>query len=324
MSAGDFPHPSDTDDTIDYVRPAPRPSPYYEDEPRLRATVRVAARTHPGMVRPNNEDQYLAVQRYRGRRLLASSVPAELLDMSEDHAYALAVADGMGGRNFGELASLLAVRMGWELGGDEVKWSLKMNDDEADELRHKADEFFRRLDQAIHAEVRESPRLAGMGTTMTVCYSTGPELFVMHVGDSRAYLHRHGRLHRLTRDHNIAQILIDSGAARPGSPEARKMAHVLTNVLGGPGGGVEVEVHHHQLLDRDRLLLCTDGLTDPVPDDEIARLLGEHDDPDAAAQALLGLALDRGAKDNVTLIVADYRIGRDEGSDASERTVLPG
>src|SRR5207248_7654 len=142
----------------------------------------VAARSHPGNVRPNNEDNYLAVQRFRGRRVLLSSVPPEILDVTEDHSYAFAVADGMGGCRFGELASLLALQVGWDLGGDEIKWSMKMNDREVAEMRQKAETFFHLVDEALHAQVRESPRLAGMGTTLTACYSTGPELFVMHVG----------------------------------------------------------------------------------------------------------------------------------------------
>ncbi|RDJ93221.1 hypothetical protein B4Q13_23370, partial [Lacticaseibacillus rhamnosus] len=117
----------------------------------------------------------------------------------------LAVADGMGGRNFGEIARLLALRTGWELGGDEIKWSMKMNDNEVDELKRKAEALFRLIDHALHVEARDHPRLAGMGTTFTVCYSTGDELFVVHAGDSRAYRFRGGVLRQLTRDNTLAR-----------------------------------------------------------------------------------------------------------------------
>ena len=90
------------------------------------------------------------------------------------------------------------------------------------------------LDESLQAEIRDNPRLAGMGTTLTLCYTTGPNLFTIHVGDSRAYLHRGGQLRRLTRDHNVGQVLIDAGQAEPDSPEVRRMRHVLTNCLGGP------------------------------------------------------------------------------------------
>jgi protein phosphatase len=240
--------------------------------------------------------------------VLLTSVPEEILDVSEDHSYTLAVADGMGGCRFGELASLLALQVGWDLGRDEIKWTMKTNDREVAEMRQKAETFFQLIDEALHAEIRESPRLAGMGTTLTVCYTTGPELFVMHVGDSRAYLFREGALQCLTRDHTLAQMLVDTGMAAPGSTEARKMRHVLTSVLGGPNDTISVDVNHHQLVDGDRLLLCTDGLTDMVPDDDIARVLSLHPTPADACQALIDLALERGGKDNVTVLLSSYKM----------------
>jgi protein phosphatase len=305
-------------ETAEFVRIGGRSSEFFETEPRDRVRVEVGARTHPGAVRPNNEDNYLVVRRYRGREVLLTSLPREILDAPEDEAYTLLVADGMGGTRFGELASLLAVMAGWELGGREVKWPMKMNAQEAGEVEEKARAYFRRIDQAIHAEARGSPRLAGMGTTLTICYSTGPELFVLHAGDSRAYLHRAGVLHRLTRDHNLAQVLIDSGAAQPGSAEVRGMRHVLTNVLGGPTNTVDVEFHHQRLADGDYVLLCTDGLTDVVADDEIARLLDGRPAPPEACGVLVDLALQRRAKDNVTVILARYQISEMDGVGSSE------
>jgi serine/threonine protein phosphatase PrpC len=301
-------HEHDHDhDTAEHVALGEWVARFYEAEPTVRARVEVAGSSHPGKVRPNNEDQFLAVRRYRGRSVLATSLPVEILDRGEDDAYVLAVADGMGGRHFGELASLLALLTGWALGGDEVKWPVKVNDREDDELREKAGVFFERLNRAILDEIGRNPRLAGMGTTLTVAYTAGPELFVMHAGDSRAYLHRGGALIRLTRDHNLAQLLVDSGVAEPGSPEARRVRHVLTNVLGGPDAPVEVDVRRHTLADGDALLLCTDGLTDGLADDEIARALDDHPAPADACRALIDRALDRGGQDNVTVLIARYR-----------------
>ena len=296
------------EDTEEYVPFEARVADFYEPEPRAHVRVEVAGKSHPGLVRPNNEDQYSVVRRYRGREILATSLPRELLDTAEDHAYTLAVADGMGGRNFGELASLLALRTGWELGGDEIKWAVRMNEHEVEELRRKAEVFCRLLDEALLAEIRKNPRLAGMGTTLTLGYTTGPNLFTIHVGDSRAYLYRGGALRRLTRDHNVGQALVDAGAAEPDSPEVRRMRKVLTNCLGGPGAGVQADFAHLLLLDGDRLLLCTDGLNDMVADAEIAALLDRHPAPAAACAALVDAALAGGGKDNVTAVVADYRI----------------
>ncbi len=282
-------------------------SKFYETEPKTRVKVEVAGKSHPGKARPNNEDQYLAVRRYRGRQILTSSVPEEILEPTEDHAYTFAVADGLGGQNFGELASFLALRTGWELGGDEIKWTVKINEHESEELRRKAEVFFRLIDQSLHAEVRENPKLTGMATTLTLCYSIGPKLFVMHVGDSRAYLYSGGTLHRLTHDHNLGQLMVDSGVASPGSAKFKKYQHVLTNVLGGTEKSVEVDVDEHLLADGDRLLLCTDGLFSEISDDEIARTLEQYPEPSDACQALIDLTLTSPARDNVTVVLARYR-----------------
>jgi protein phosphatase len=293
-------------DTADFITLDDLVGRFYEAEPRSRVVAEFGARTHPGKVRAANEDSYLVVRRRRERDVLLSSVPVELLPRTEQAAYSLAVADGLGGHVFGELASLLALRTGWEMGEGEVKWPVKINDRESAEFREKAAVLFRKIDRTIHEAIAEQPRLAGMGTTLTACYVTGPELFVVHAGDSRAYLYRGGALRRLTRDHTLAQVLIDAGVAAPGSPEERKRRHVLTNCLGGPRLDVEVDVDHHRLEDGDRLLLCTDGLTDHVEDPEIAALLERHPAPDDACRALVDLALERGGKDNVTAVVGRF------------------
>lgn len=310
-------------DTDEYRGAKPISSSYFESRPTARAIVEVSGRTHPGKVRPSNEDHYLVVRRTRGREVIATSLPRELLQNVEDHAYTLAVADGMGGRAFGEIASLLALMTGWELGGDEVKWTHRINDAEDDDFRQKAEICFKLVNDTIHRQMRDNPRLVGMGTTLTVCYTTGDELFVVHVGDSRAYLYRDGVLSRLTRDHNLAQLLIDTGVALPDSVEARKTRHVLTNVLGGPDPGVEVDIHRHRLLPGDVLMLCTDGLNDLVDDGDIARVLASNPVPDAACRALVDLGLERGGRDNITSVVARYHFEppRPEFSTAETETI---
>jgi serine/threonine protein phosphatase PrpC len=280
---------------------------FYEVEPHQRVEAEFGAMTDPGKVRENNEDNFIIVRRRRERDVLMSSLPVELLPQTGQVTYTLAVADGMGGHAFGDLASYLAIRTGWDLGEGEVKWSVKMNEQEAHELDKKAHVFFKLIHRTLHAAAAEQPRLHGMGTTLTICYTTGPELFVMHAGDSRAYrCTRHGTLERLTRDHTVAQALIDAGVASPGSPEVRRSRHALTNCLGGPSLGVEVDFSQHHLDDGDRLLLCTDGLTDMISDDEIQAALAAHPKPSDTCRALVDLALERGGKDNITVVVGRY------------------
>ena len=179
----------DTDEYVSFDRLV---AEHYETEPQALVRAEFAGRSDVGKVRPNNEDQYLVVRRRRERDLICSSVPGELLIDHRQHAYTAVVADGVGGHSFGELASLLALRIGWELGGNEVKWTLKSNPQEIADLRQKAHLFIQLIHRGLRAEGGANPRLRGMGTTLTLTYSIGPELFVIHVGDSRAYLLRDG------------------------------------------------------------------------------------------------------------------------------------
>ena len=114
-----------------------------------------------------------------------------------------------------------------------------------------------------------------MGTTLTAARSLGRDLMITHVGDSRAYLLRAGGLHRLTRDHTYAQLLVDTGQLAPGDVAGSRHRHVLTNALGGSNEDVQVDTDRLQLEDGDRLLLCSDGLTDLVDDETMTRILLE-------------------------------------------------
>ena len=293
---------------------------FFEDEPRAAVRVEFGALSHPGLVRDVNEDHYLVVRRRRLRDVLLSNLPVELLDQAEQEAYALAVADGLGGHAFGELASFLALWAAWDLGSEEIKWAVKMNRREADELKQKAAVLFGLVDRTLLSAALAQPRLSGMGTTLTACYTAGPELFVLHAGDSRAYLYRGGALRRLTRDHTHAQAMIDAGLVEPESYAAMRRRHVLTNYVGG--GRAAVDVEHHRLADGDRLLLCTDGLTDLVSEVEIAALLESHPRPDDACRVLVDRALACGGQDNITVVLACYTIP--EVANAADRPARPG
>jgi protein phosphatase len=146
-----------------------------------------------------------------------------------------------------------------------------------------------------------------MGTTLTVACSLGPELYLGHVGDSRAYLLRAGVLTRLTRDHTYAQALADCGHISQDEVAAHRLRHVLTRVIGRHGGRVEADVSRVRLADGDRLLLCTDGLHDLVSGETIRDLLAYVGTAAAACDALIDAALRSGGRDNVTVVVAGYR-----------------
>ena len=131
---------------------------------------------------------------------------------------------------------------------------------------------------------------------------------ITHVGDSRAYVLRAGKLHRLTRDHTYAQLLVDTGRLAPDEVADSRHRHVLTNALGGSCGDVMVDTDLLRLENGDRLLLCSDGLTDLVDDLTITEILRDAPAPTTRASGSCKRALDSGGRDNVTAIVAIYKV----------------
>jgi protein phosphatase len=146
-----------------------------------------------------------------------------------------------------------------------------------------------------------------MGTTLTVAMSFSDELFVANLGDSRAYLLRGSELTQLTRDHTLAQAMIDAGVATEGDETVNRMRRILTAAVGSTAPPTDPDVQRLKLLHGDQLLLATDGLTDCVEPDTIASILREAGSADEACGALIEKALACGSKDNITVLVARYR-----------------
>jgi protein phosphatase len=126
------------------------------------------------------------------------------------------------------------------------------------------------------------------------------------VGDSRAYVYRDGELDQLTQDHTLMAEMVRSGVLRPEEVTGHRLRHVITNVVGGQEAGVNVEAHAFELQAGDRLLLCSDGLTEMVTNEAIAATLDAEPEPEVAAKTLLAQGIDGGAPDNITLIVARF------------------
>jgi protein phosphatase len=279
--------------------------------PPLAARVQVdfGALSHPGKVRSNNEDHFFILRLGRVLDTLLCNLPdAETPTRFEEYGYVLAVADGMGGQAGGEVASRLALRSNIEFLLAEVKWNLRVGEHEAQDIIRNMNEFVRSVDMTLTEQARFDKSLAGMGTTLTVAYTVGPELFGVHVGDSRLYLYRGGTLTQLTRDHTVAQSLADAGEIAPEQVATHRQRHILTSAIGGNAGLVQTDVLRAQLQDDDRLLLCTDGLSDRVSDAKIAQILRDAPDPQPACEKLLTAALDEGGRDNITVIVARFKI----------------
>ena len=244
-------------------------------ETRLAVCFDAAAATDAGRSRGHNEDNWC----------LAPDLGL------------LALADGMGGYNAGEVASSLAI--------DSLVGYLRA-EVAADGAADPLDLLARGIGAAnasILAAAARRPECLGMGTTMAAAWMLGSRLYYAHVGDSRIYLVRGDRLARLTRDHSVGQAMIDAGMSEAASTRRGALRGVLTRAL-GVEPSVEPTFGELALEPGDTLLLCTDGLTDLVADAGIARLLLAHPGPSERAKALVAAALDAGGYDNVTVIVA--------------------
>ena len=151
---------------------------------------------------------------------------------------------------------------------DIPDWFFRVDAEHAPEIERRARRAVQQVASKVVARGQQNEALRGMGSTLTAARSYGDDLLIVHVGDSRAYLFRAGRLHRLTKDHTYAQLLVDTGQLSASEVAGSRMRHVLTNVLGGSDDEVQVDIDLLRLEDGDRLLLCSDGLTDLVNDDD--------------------------------------------------------
>jgi protein phosphatase len=186
------------------------------------------------------------------------------------------------------------------------KWFLLSHGTDERLLLAEFQGVMQQTDRRVYEEATQQPQLWGMGTTLTLAYTLGRELYVFHVGDSRCYLYRQGALRQLTRDHTLVQELVRRGHLSPEEASTHKMRHVITNVVGGTEPGVQPEVHKERLEPGDVLLLCSDGLNEMVPDADIAAVLRAEPEPARACERLVAEANQRGGKDNITVIVARF------------------
>jgi serine/threonine protein phosphatase PrpC len=277
----------------------------------LSVTVKVdfGALSHNGKVRPINEDHYMIARLGRDQETLLTNLPAgDVPEHFQESGYAMVVADGMGGAARGEVASRLAISTLAQLGLQFGRWNLRINEKIAREVAERAARFYERVGAAVIEEGRADPSLTGMGTTLTGAFSAGSDLFVASVGDSRVYLFRRGRLLQLTRDQTYSQLLADMGQIPQHEVSTHHLRHILTEAIGVGTGKINVKVRHLPLLNEDKLLLCTDGLTEMVDEEEIAGVLMRDQRPQDACQTLVDLALEHGGTDNVTVLLAKYEI----------------
>jgi PPM family protein phosphatase len=269
--------------------------------------IRSFGLTDPGRKRQTNEDQFLIAELTKTMHIVQTSLSSPSAIHGEQRGHLFLVADGMGGHNAGEEASRLAVASIEEFTVDALKWFLQRDDPTAESAAAEFTAAVQEADRVVIDEAEHNTALHGMGTTLTLGYVVNSQLSVIHVGDSRAYLYRHGALTQLTKDHSVVAELVRAGAIRPDEATRHPLRHVITNVVGGTAPGVRAESHTIDLQSQDDLLLCSDGLTDMVSADEIGAVLAGAATPEAACRRLVDLANDHGGHDNITVILAQFR-----------------
>ena len=283
--------------TIEPLTPLSTPPPL---------AVKAFGITDKGKVRETNEDQFLIAELTKAMRVWQTSLPEPKLQVGEERAHLFLVADGMGGHRAGERASALAIAAIQQFTLNSFKWFFGSDNAEAEKALAQFQSAVGEADGRILQEAAEHPELSGMGTTVTMAFHLGTQLCVVHVGDSRAYLYRDGELHQLTEDHTLVADMVRRGALQPDQATDHRLRHVITNVVGGGEPGVNVEARALEVQSGDRLLLCSDGLTEMVTNDAIAATLDAEPAPEAAAKRLLALANNGAASDNITLLVVRF------------------
>jgi serine/threonine protein phosphatase PrpC len=268
--------------------------------------------TDRGREREANEDQFLIAVLSRALCVQRSSIAEAPVQYAQARGQLFLVADGVGGAAAGGQASALAVGAIESFLLNTIQWLLSLAgpegsaDGEGAGVLGELQEALRNADARVCDAARLHPELRGMGTTLTMAFGYGRDLFLAHVGDSRCYLLRDEQMHQLTQDHTLVQEMVEGGVLPAASAAHHQLRHVITNVVGGGKPGVRTEVHKLGLQAEDVVLLCTDGLTEMLSDLDIATVLLAQPDPRAACEHLVALANERGGRDNVTVIVARY------------------
>ena len=245
--------------------------------------VKAYGLTHVGRQRQHNEDSFLV----------------------EDGAKLYLVADGMGGHAAGEIASRIAV--------DSISEFILHTKEDDGTWPHAYDEQFRRSTNRLMAAVRmantrvleamrKDVRLRGMGTTVVACMAEDKTMSFAHVGDSRAYLIRDNQLSRITNDHSWVFEQVQAGMLTEAEAEKHPLRNVITRALGG-ALQVNPDASEIEIREGDVYLLCSDGLTGMVPEEEILKVVAESSSLEAACQQLIDAANARGGLDNVTAIL---------------------
>ncbi len=274
----------------------------------MRCKMDCAGLTDIGRVRQTNEDQFLIADLNKSMLVRQTSLSHEdhTRLFGNSQGALLLVADGMGGHAAGKQASTLAVQTLERYLLNTMPWFFRLQSDEENDLQDELKAAMEACQQSIESAAAAHPEQRGMGTTLTMAYLLWPRLYVVHVGDSRCYLLHPPRLVRITKDQTMAQQLVERSVLSPEEAPQSRWSHVLWSVLGGSSHKFSTEVYRATLTVGDTLLLCTDGLTGHLSDEDLLRLLDKGGSAEAMCQRLVEAANKAGGSDNVTVVVARF------------------
>ena len=250
----------------------------------------VSALSDVGRARTTNEDAFTITDLASGRTIEAIG-DDQAIDV-QDRGVLLALSDGMGGAEAGEVASALVL--------DSLQKALEREARGA--IHEQLESAVQRANRNVFLEAKLGDH-HGMGATLVAMFLRGDEAYIAEVGDSRGYLLRKGRLRQITRDQSLVQLLVDQGVMSADEARSSPSKNVILQAM-GLAKDVRVAIARLRLRRGDRLLMCSDGITNPISDAELLQILTQSD-PRAACETMIALANDRGGDDNQTAIVAD-------------------
>lgn len=253
--------------------------------------IQFGTQTNQGMVRNSNEDSYSASSKNR----------------------LFLVADGMGGHAAGEIASHIAAST-----LEEILGSRAVDNAEFEEILRAA---VQEANSRIYETQKQKPELAGMGSTLTALTFRNDRYFIAQVGDSRAYLLREGVLEQLTRDHSLVWHLFESGILKKNELSSHPQKNLITRSI-GPHPQIEVDVERGEMREGDVYLLCSDGLTDVLSDEDIRQILSdEKKTPQELCDIFVRKVNEGGGPDNVTAVVVRLAPG-DPVDDDTDKLII--
>jgi protein phosphatase len=263
-----------------------------------------------GNYRDHNEDNYYVPGRRSVRHDRGRDSSSNISTLTLEPPNLFIVADGMGGQMAGEQASLMAV----ELIPKAIARRLLPEETDVARIKEAIRDAVAEVNQEILGSSGAVSEFSNMGTTVVLAQFLGDRVFVAGIGDSRAYRLREGRLEQLTKDHSLADALLDAGTITADELPTHKFKNVLYLYLGSKDArsGPE-DVRILDVRPGDRLLMASDGLTGVVPDGDLARVVGTIDDPQQAARILVDMALANDSKDNVTCLII-HAVAQTSGS----------